>query len=69
MSVKAKPPVDILRTLQQGELVEQALRDAARKAILEHKKEGIPLAMWRNGKVVWVSAEELEAQLGESSSG
>jgi len=69
MNAKANPPVDILRTLQEGGLVEQALRDAARQAILEHKKEGLPLAMWRDGKVVWVPAEDLEAQLDEPSSG
>ncbi len=48
----------------QGPLREealQALRDAVGKVIQEHKRLGIPLAIWRDGKVVEISPEEAEA--------
>jgi len=40
----------------------QALRDAAAKVIAEHKRSGLPLVIWRDGKVVKISAEEAEAE-------
>ncbi len=57
-----EPAKDLLGILRDGTLVEQALEKAARQAIREHKAEGLPLAMWRDGEVVWVPAEELEAE-------
>lgn len=40
-------------------LVTQALNEAARDAVEVHRKAGVPLAVWRDGKVVLVSAEEV----------
>ena len=56
---------DLLTVLREGVLVEQALQKAARQAIADHKREGLPLAIWRDGKVAWVSAEELEAEIAD----
>ena len=39
----------------------QALRDAAWKVIQEHKRLGMPLIQWRDGKIVEVSPEQAEA--------
>jgi len=36
-----------------------ALKAAVEKAIEEHAREGLPLYIWRDGKVVAVPAEEL----------
>lgn len=55
----------------------QALDRATRDAIRRHKQAGVPMSIWRDGKVVLVPAEELEAELdragekenGESSNG
>ncbi|MGO8671048.1 MAG: hypothetical protein ACLQVD_06765 [Capsulimonadaceae bacterium] len=33
---------------------------AVRSAILEHKRAGNPISTWRDGKVVWIPADELE---------
>ncbi len=33
-----------------------ALKRAVRKVIAHHKQTGRPLAIWRDGKVVWVKA-------------
>jgi hypothetical protein len=40
----------------------QALRDAVGKVIAEHKRLGLPLAIWRDGKVEEISPEEAEAE-------
>ena len=64
--MKRDPPKDVAAILQHDSLVAGALQRAARQAIEEHKKEGRPLAMWRDDKVVWVPAEELEAAIGSS---
>jgi hypothetical protein len=37
----------------------QALTDAVAKAVAEHRRRGIPLAVWRNGRAVSVPATEL----------
>jgi hypothetical protein len=40
-------------------LIEAALQRAVREAILQHARTGDPIAVWRDGKVVWVSASEV----------
>ncbi len=37
----------------------QALNDAVAKVVEDHRRRGIPLAVWRNGKAVSVPATEL----------
>lgn len=54
---------DLEALLLDDTLIGAALRTAAREAIREHKEEGLPLAMWRDGEVVWIPAEELEAEV------
>jgi hypothetical protein len=39
--------------------IERALKRAAANAIEEHRRAGVPLVIWRDGKIVLVSAEEL----------
>ncbi|MCX5903669.1 MAG: hypothetical protein NTV89_09430 [Proteobacteria bacterium] len=41
---------------------EEALKAAVAKVIEENKRLGIPLVIWRNGKVVHVPPEELEVR-------
>jgi len=36
-----------------------ALRQAVREALLSHKRSGNPVAVWQNGRVVWVPADEI----------
>jgi hypothetical protein len=47
------------RTLTQKAM--QALTDAVAKAVEEHRRRGIPLAVWRNGQVVSIPATEAGA--------
>jgi hypothetical protein len=39
----------------------EALRSAVAKLIEDHRRDGRPLAIWRDGKAVWVSVEEAAA--------
>jgi hypothetical protein len=35
------------------------LRSAVRDALARHKKAGNPVAVWRDGKVIWLRPEEI----------
>jgi len=39
----------------------QALTDAVAKAVEDHRRRGIPLAVWRNGRAVSIPASEAGA--------
>jgi hypothetical protein len=36
----------------------KALADAVAKVVEDHRRHGRPLAVWRDGKAVWISAGE-----------
>lgn len=42
-----------------GKEIEEIFRQAVREALLRHKKLGQSVAVWRDGKVVILSAEEI----------
>lgn len=44
---------------------ERAMRKAVREAVLQHKLLGNPIAVWRDGKVVWIPPEEIEVPAPE----
>jgi len=39
--------------------IERALRAAVRDALLRHKRDGDPVAVWREGRVVWLQPDEI----------
>jgi len=41
---------------------EEALRKAVAEAIAEHRRNGVPIAIWRNGKVVRIPAGQIEVR-------
>jgi hypothetical protein len=53
-----KPPPNVLE-LPLFERATMALRAAVENAIEEHAREGLPMYIWRDGKVAAVPAEEL----------
>jgi hypothetical protein len=55
-----KPPKNVLE-LPLLERVEMAMKVATEQVIEEHMREGLPLYVWRDGKVVAVPPEELRA--------
>ena len=52
-------PDRIGRAFAAGRPIDKALWRAADAAILQHKRAGIPLVIWRDGKIVRISAEKL----------
>ncbi len=38
---------------------EEALKKAVAETIADHKRSGDPIAVWRDGKVVWIAADEI----------
>jgi hypothetical protein len=41
---------------------EEALRKAVAEAIAEHRRNGVPIAIWRNGRVVRIPADQIEVR-------
>jgi len=48
-----------LKAFKLAHLAEKALKEAVNEVVLEHKKTGEPVVIWRNGKVMHVSAASL----------
>ncbi len=54
-------PIDPHRIfVERRDLIDEALRQGVREAILRHKEAGLPLVIYRDGKTVWVQADELD---------
>lgn len=53
-----KPSRSILK-LPLHVRAEMALKEAVKEAIAQHAREGRPIYVWRNGKVVEIPATEL----------
>lgn len=56
-----KPPANVL-SLPLEQRAEMALKAAVEEVIIEHARQGLPIYIWRDGKVVEVPPEELRAQ-------
>jgi hypothetical protein len=49
----------ISRLFAEGTEIDRALQEGIQEAIELHRKLGLPIVEWRDGKVVWVPPEEL----------
>ena len=58
MGNQTKPAASILE-LPLAERAEMALKAAVEKVIESHIRDGRPISIWRDGKVVEVSAQEM----------
>lgn len=56
---KQKP--DINKVFADGRLIDEAIREDVHRALLEHKRAGNPVAVWRDGKVVMLKPEAIPA--------
>ena len=50
-----------LRKLTLTQQAMQALSHAVAKVVEDHRRRAKPLAVWRNGKAVWIPASEAGA--------
>ena len=51
--------IDIPAILKDRPRVQKALRDAVQKAIRTHKLMGVPIVVWKDGKVVEIPPDEI----------
>ena len=56
-----KPPPNVLE-LPLEERAELPLKAAVEKVIFEHARQGLPIYVWRDGRVVEISPDELRAE-------
>jgi hypothetical protein len=61
----ARTPNRIDRFFADERRVEAALRQAARRAILEHRRAGRPIVIRRNGQLVTIRGEEIDRVLAQ----
>lgn len=58
--MKIQAPEDVHRIfVEEGELIDKALQQGVRDAVLRHKKDGLPMVIYREGKAVWIKPEDL----------
>jgi hypothetical protein len=52
-------PETLSQLLADAAAVEAAVGEAVREALLMHKRLGNPVASWRDGRVVWIPADQI----------
>lgn len=58
--MKAEAQRDVNRILfEDRRLIDDALKQGVREAMLRHKKDGLPVVIERDGKIEWVKPEDL----------
>jgi hypothetical protein len=62
----SRPPVDRVEDHQR---ILRVMREAVHEAVLRHKRLGNPVAIWRDGRVVWLSPEEIPETFDDSDTG
>ena len=54
--------VDIDGAFREGTSIDEAMQEAARAAARLHKRLGLPLVVWRDGRVVHIPPEEIDVE-------
>lgn len=62
-----EPSKDIASILEEGSAIDRAIVAARRRVVLRHRQAGIPLVLWRDGKVVEVPPESVELPLDDDA--
>jgi hypothetical protein len=57
MQLADKP--DIAAIFSDARRIERALNEGVRQAYIRHKKLGLPIVVWENGRVVEIPPEEI----------
>jgi hypothetical protein len=67
MTVEALPDDDPIHRITDIRRIQEALRLAVQDACLLHKRAGLPIAVWRDDKVVWVAPEDIPDHIEPAS--
>ena len=46
--------------VEDGRVIDEALKKGVREAILRHKQAGLPIAIYRDGKTVWIDPGQVD---------
>jgi len=57
--MKTKRTKDIGQIFAEGTPIDAALARGVREALRRHKRAGLPVVEWRNGRVRWVAPEAI----------
>jgi hypothetical protein len=58
--MKSEAQKDVNRIfVEEGHLIDEALEQGVRDAMVRHKKDGLPVVIERDGKIAWVNPEDL----------
>lgn len=61
IEMKAEAAKDLNRIfVEDGHVIDEALKKGVRDAIVRHKKAGFPIAIFRDGKTAWIQPNELD---------
>jgi hypothetical protein len=59
---ETEPDREHSELLAQTKAVEAAVQQAVQDALRLHKRAGNPVAEWRDGRVVWVPADQIQLE-------
>ncbi len=57
---KTKKNID--EYFHNGREIDEAMQEAVKKALLQHKKAGNPVVSWEDGKIVWIQPEDIPVE-------
>jgi len=57
MALRSNKPIG--KIFGEGTLIDEALRRAARRAILQHRQAGLPLVYGKDGRVIRIPADQV----------
>ena len=58
----SEPEKDIAGLFREGKPIDEALNAAVHEALKQHKQQGQPLVVWRNGQTVLIAPEDAEIE-------
>ncbi|MGC9952538.1 MAG: hypothetical protein ABSF64_39880 [Bryobacteraceae bacterium] len=59
MNTETSEKKDIDQIFRDGTAIEEALERAYRRAVKQHRQNGVPMVFWENGKIIKVPADQL----------
>ncbi len=58
--------VDIEAIFEDGTAIDEAMNEAVQEAVLQHLHAGLPLIVWRNGRVEEVAPESVLSEQNQA---
>jgi len=55
-----RPSKDAERILRDDEAINRAMKAARRRAVLHHRRFGVPLVVWKDGEIVELPPDSVE---------